>query len=276
MTEQATQWTRETPWRQGSVLRADTATTFGLVNPEDSQNTCVVVISHDCDLANDNLRAEPQVEVIVGRVVAKEDNNFLHGKVARKLHLPMLLDGRSTFIELAAPAKTTLPKMALAAHAPNASFSIDAKNLSVLRAWLGARYRRSVFADEFNNRMKSTRLAEKLTSLARQYGEVVSVVGFTVDGGKIVERDAEDSYELKVTFIHIPGDDAEATLDRMDELVKKFQDAAAECLKDGKQIRLKSCVAISEDDLRVSRARQLSEWDLEYLSMRDEKQVPRP
>lgn len=87
MTQQATQWTRETPWRQGSVLRVETANAFGLVNPDDSQNTCVVVITHDCDLANHNLKAEPSVEVIVGRVLAKEDKSFMHGKNARRIHV---------------------------------------------------------------------------------------------------------------------------------------------------------------------------------------------
>jgi hypothetical protein len=34
------------------------------------------VVSHDCDLANADLNAEPDVVVIVGRVVTAADGNF--------------------------------------------------------------------------------------------------------------------------------------------------------------------------------------------------------
>jgi hypothetical protein len=275
MTQQATQWTRETSWRQSSALRAETAKQFGLQHSDSPDETCVVVITHDCDLANDNLTAEPSVEVIIGKVVSKADNNLMHGKVARRLHIRGCKNGKETFIELAAVAKALIQKADLAGHMPDDSFVVDGQNLSILRSWLAARYRRSVFADEFNDRMKATGLAEKLTSLGKQYGDLVTMVGLTVDGGTLTERKKDDPYKLSVVFVHLPGDDAEVTADRMEELVKKFQDSATDCLKDGGQLILKGCVAVSEDDLRVSRQRLLSEWDLEYLSMRDEKQAQR-
>ena len=57
-----THWTRGTGWRQGSVLTRDAVDEFDLGLPEDRGRVRVVVISHDCDLAND-VTKEPFVEV---------------------------------------------------------------------------------------------------------------------------------------------------------------------------------------------------------------------
>jgi hypothetical protein len=52
-------WSRNTSWRQGSVLAPKYFQVVGLTaTPE---NTLAIVISHDCDIANDNLEAEPRV-----------------------------------------------------------------------------------------------------------------------------------------------------------------------------------------------------------------------
>ena len=60
-------WTRETPWRQGAILPSDAVQALGLQGKGSTDHAlCVMVISHDCDLANDNLDQEPNVEVIVG------------------------------------------------------------------------------------------------------------------------------------------------------------------------------------------------------------------
>ena len=50
-------WTRYTSWRQGHVLPAEAVRILGISNSDALENTCVVVIGHDCDLANDDLEA---------------------------------------------------------------------------------------------------------------------------------------------------------------------------------------------------------------------------
>lgn len=44
---------RDTEWRQGSLLTGEAAIALGLVDDSDLERLCVV-ISHDCDLGNDN------------------------------------------------------------------------------------------------------------------------------------------------------------------------------------------------------------------------------
>jgi hypothetical protein len=69
-------WNRLTPWRQGSLLTTEAAGAFALRSKEDSARTAVMVISHDCDLAQ-SPEAEPSVELIVGRFIDESDGNFM-------------------------------------------------------------------------------------------------------------------------------------------------------------------------------------------------------
>lgn len=82
-------WTRLTPWRQGSVVPSEAAVNLQLVKPEEAEAAVVIVISHDCDLANDNLETEPYVEVIIGRRIDKTNGNCTAAKSARILHLEL-------------------------------------------------------------------------------------------------------------------------------------------------------------------------------------------
>ena len=128
------QWSRETPWRQGHVLCEEALTALDLRHAVDAGATCTVVISHDCDLANADLNAEPDVEVIVGRVVTAADGNFSWGKAPRKLHLPMQRDGNTVTVELVATGKRLVPKGALAKFKPDPAFALDGKGLDVCAA----------------------------------------------------------------------------------------------------------------------------------------------
>lgn len=96
----AATWTRDTPWRQGHLFTPEAALAFGFSHPESPDSTCVVVISHDCDLANEAMSIEPDVEVIVGRLVQKGDGNYFWAKAPRTLHIDALHNGSEEIIEL--------------------------------------------------------------------------------------------------------------------------------------------------------------------------------
>ena len=74
---------RETEWRQGNLLTEDTAHALGLLEAPDSFSS-VVVISHDCDLANDT---EELVEVIVGSRVDEPNRMLTNARNPRRIHL---------------------------------------------------------------------------------------------------------------------------------------------------------------------------------------------
>lgn len=55
----AAEWNRGAPWRQGHVVPSEAIGAFGLSTGGSPEECCAVVISHDCDLVNDDLEAEP-------------------------------------------------------------------------------------------------------------------------------------------------------------------------------------------------------------------------
>lgn len=270
-------WSRDTSWRQGSVLPEAAAQHFGLSNAVDAAATCVVVISHDCDLANSNLDAEPEVEVLVGRLVPNENGNFTWGKAPRTLHYAVTRDGVPAFIELVNTSKRPILKSALVKFDRDPSYSLDGKALAVLRSWLGSRYNRAAFPDSFVNRMKELKVDTKLAKALEKQGELVSFVYFDVDSGKNVERGKDDPYQLSVILVFAPGRDAGISAEAADELAGKVErDIQTRLQGHSTEIVLKSCFAISEDDLTVSRARLLTQWRLEYMTLKADDEQPSP
>lgn len=261
------QWTRATPWRQGHVLDADATKVLGLSNSKDAAATTVIVVSHDCDLANDDLNVEPNVEVIVGRLVASPaDGNFTWGKSPRTLHITMERDGVPVTVELVSTNKQQVSKQDLAQVDPEMAFSLDGKGLGVLRSWLGARYNRSAFPDAFVKRMETTKLDEKLAKALKPHGELISFVNFDIDSGKNIERQENDPYELSIVLVYPPGDDPDVAAEEADKAAEAIKKICEERLKAKTDIVLKRCIAISEDDIPISQARVLMQWSLEYMT----------
>lgn len=273
MPEQRPQWTRDTNWRQGHVLPQAAVAHFGLTNAADPDSTCALVITHDCDLANESLAAEPYVEVIVGRTVAAANGNFSWGKAPRTLHFPVQREGAPATVELVATEKVTLHKAELASFEPDPRFSLDGQTLAVLRSWLSARYNRAAFADAFVTRMKETKADVKLVKALEDHGKNVSFTYFDVDNGQCVERAEGAPYSLKVVLVFNPGDDPDAAADAAEEAAAAVEKALRGRLPEGgTSIRLDACFAISEDDISVSQARVLNHWRLEYMTHRAEEE----
>jgi hypothetical protein len=106
-------WSRDTPWHQGRVLCLGALQEMQLLHPISPQCTCAIVISHDCDVVNPDLKIEPEVEIIIGRYVDKQDGNYSCAKAPRTLHLEILHQGASKVLELKATAKRQISKTAL-------------------------------------------------------------------------------------------------------------------------------------------------------------------
>ena len=272
-------WTRDTPWRQGHLLTTEAALALGLSHPESPDSTCVVVISHDCDLANDALHIEPDVEVIIGRRVQKGDGNYFWAKAPRTLNIDALHGGAAAVIELVATTKRTIPKQILAAFTPDTAYALPGKSLSALRTWLGIRYNRAAFPDPFVNRLSEFKVDKRLAKIIEPVGNLLSAVYFDVDGGNEVDRSDGSPYELKIVLAYPPGDDPEQAAEDVEKIeisiTALFEDKHFD-QSSGKWngIALKQCMSISEDDLPVSKARLLTQWRLEYMTIKaDEDQV---
>lgn len=271
------EWNRETPWRQGYLLRIDAIDALGLRQTTSPDQTVVVVATHDCDLAQDP-QFEPTVEVVVGSMVAK-DGNCTHAKNARRLHIEFAGDA-AFWAEFEAAAKVTVDKVKLNQFLPRSDARLGSDDYSVFQIWLASRYRRSAFADEFERRLtKETKLAERIAKAVKPHGELIIGIFFDVDEGAEVTRDGpEDTYQLDITILHQADPDfvaaENAARAAADAIEKAFKEKLFDPSKKWQHIELRSCEPISESVLTYQMFKQLKRWRLEHLSLAADPQQP--
>ena len=225
------------------------------------------------------MQIEPNVEVIIGRHVQKGDGNYFWAKAPRTLHIDMSHNGSEAVIELVATAKRSISKQELATFTPNTSYALSGKSLSALRSWLSVRYNRAAFPDPFVTRLSEFKVDKRLAKIIEPVGNLLSAVYFVVDGGQENDRSDGSPYELDIVLLYPPGDDPEQTADEVKNIEMAVTNLFAEKHFDqgtGKWngITLKQCMSISEDDLTVIKARLLTQWRLEYMTIKaDEDQL---
>jgi hypothetical protein len=274
MTTSAPPWPRETPWRQGAVIQSADASRLELLHSASPHDTCVIVVSHDCDIANSDLAIEPNMEVIVGRIVGAASGDFTHGKSPRTLHWVVSRDGAPATIELVATAKRQIEKVGLVRCEPDPRFTIDPSQLYILRSWLSLRYKRAAFPDEFERRLKLRKVDKNLHKLLKRVGHPISDIYFTLDGGNDIDHRDGSAYQLGIVLTFPSGDEPEKAMNQADsvsvDVEKLFTDNYFD--SDGQSwqdIQLIGCMAISEDDITVAKAKLMSRRSLEYLSLQD-------
>jgi hypothetical protein len=271
------EWNRDTPWRQGLLLDSNAIGNLELAHPASPDQTLVVVASHDCDLAQAP-EGEPIVEVVVGRFLTDKDGNCTHAKNARKLHIEFA--GATNFwAEFEATSKVPIDKLRLNDFAPRKDAVMLPENLAVFQMWLASRYRRSAFPDEFEHRLKDTKLAEKITKIVKPHGELIVGVFFEVDGGIEVARNgADDTYTLDITIMHAAEPDFNAAEQVATVAVKDIELAFKQKLfqptKKWQHIELRFCEAVSETVLTYQAFKQMKRWRLEHISLGAVPQQP--
>ena len=241
----------------------------------------VVIISHDCDLTSDDLDAEPAAEVIVGRTVAAADGNYTHAKAPRTLHWSINRSGAECLVELVATCKILVPKSLLARFSPDPDFTLLPRSLLTLRRWLGARYNRGAFPDEFVNRMKAADLSSRLSKHLEPSQALISVVYIDLKGNEQRELPAWEVYAFNIVLVFVPGCEPLDAQDQAEELADTLADKLAKRLATKEKLaatglRLGSCIAVSEEELTLSQARVFQQWQLEHLSLREGPGEPLP
>lgn len=270
------EWSRETPWRQGHVLTDDTVDKFALRDAQAPESTVAVVISHDCDLAAPPDK-EPEVEVIVGRLIEKADGNFTHAKTPRVLHIEFATAEGGKFVELAATRKARISKGDFADHVPRPEFSLGPAQQSVLQRWLGARYRRAAFPDTCEKRLDKSGADRRLSKILKPVGEHIRGIFFDVDGGNEIQREEpEDTYALAIVLVYTSqphSDESEAAALKVKEQIEcAFKELFFNKNKSWRDIELLECMVMSDEALTYAQSVMLKQWRLEHLSLREEPQ----
>jgi hypothetical protein len=128
------QWLHDNPWRQGHVLTDDTTKALGIAHPSSPDDTVAIVVSHDCDLAQD-ICAEPICEVILGRKINAQDGNASNAKSVRRLHITCSDGATNSIIELEISNRRSINKADLAGRLPADSTKLTVHEKSLLQVW---------------------------------------------------------------------------------------------------------------------------------------------
>jgi hypothetical protein len=267
-------WGRDTPWRQGHVLPDDAAEAVGVLT-EAPTGAVAIVVSHDCDLAQDP-SVEPRVEVIVGRRITTANGNFTYAKNARRLHLTFSGGAEHLTAELEASRKSPVAKDQLAEYEPIETVRLTPIEHNILQRWLAARYRRSAFPDEFDRRLERTGVRDRLSNILKSAGALIAAIYFDVDQGEEISRTgSDDPYTLAIYLLFSTETDPEAA-ERAAETAKTairkaFRDR---CLSKEtgtwRDIELIECDAISDQAMTVQQAESLKRWLADHISLRTE------
>ncbi|HEC2599982.1 TPA: hypothetical protein R2K70_004531 [Raoultella ornithinolytica] len=267
-----TEWQRITSWRQGHLLDSDVASELGFIHSEGPERTLVIVISQDCDIAQDP-GVEPKIEIIIGRLIGDDvdKGNNTNAKNARKLCLSFQQEQGIIWGEFLATAKTAIDKLTLNKFAPRVGIHLTFENLTILQTWLASRYRRSAFADEFERRLKGVDLDKKISKIAKPYGELILGILFDVDeGAEIVHAGLDDPYTLDIMILHRSGPDFEQAEEAAKDVAKKIKEAFEDKFLADHQwrnIELRFCEPVSESVAPYQTVRQYKKWNLDSLSL---------
>jgi hypothetical protein len=264
-------WSRNTLWRQGSVLSNENFTAACLTNPNNFD--LAIAISHDCDIANDKITngmyVEPVVEFVFARIIEKQDGNNTYGKNPRILHLGCIHEGKSIVIELVALGKRILQKDVLTAFEPDESYDLYSSR-QILQSWLAARYRRHALPNSLVERLR-----DFLTYVDKQGKQhSAGILSFRVKYEPKDELTSDEPYEfwLNIIYSNDNSDYASIVEEMASDLKQKFSDKVLKT-NIGK-VDLRQCEAFSESEFTVRRMRETEEYRLEYLSYRTDPPEP--
>ncbi len=267
------EWTRSTPWRQGSILDQVTLDALRAQSPAVPDADIGIVITHDCDIAA-SITTEPVIEIVPGRFVEEENGSFTHSKDPRTLHLT--IQERTTtaqrVVELKAPGKCPLPKEQLADSVPSTQFALAAKELTILRRWLAARYRRHAFPDTFEEAFD--KVEGKFRDILKGSSNHLRAVLFDLDEDSRATTESGGPYyrlDIYLIYTNQPNHDAShnAAQTAKVKIEKAFRDKYRPA-GEWQQIELTSCEVMSDNALPYALYLNLVEWRAEGLSLRSD------
>lgn len=259
----ADEWTRATPWAQGGLVSQDDMEALGLA---EAGSCWGVVISHDCDLANDNLDIEPAVELIVAQLASRPDGNCQHAKNARKLHIAWEVrdEVEPLWLELLATRKCSVDKRRLIALHPVPDVTLTAADQRILQSWLAARYRRQALPDSLGARLEH--VVKRLEK--RSKSEAATVVGYWISFSPAIELAPAEPYELNINIVYSIDEPAaeEAAVAVVNDITERFSELVQKAGAGG--VMLGECQAYSEEEFTLHDIRHNIELRFDYISNR--------
>lgn len=264
-------WTRDTKWRQGSVV-PEGAIPIEAAGSSSAAANVLVVISHDCDLAEDDLEAEPFVELMRAEPVTAAEPHNTHAKSPNTLDLEIVFEGETQALRLRAYHKLSVLKKDLACVRPDSRYSMDEKARSILQRWLAARYRRAALPDALHGHLSAIR--RTLQEIGKKSPH--AILGFYIGHEPDEElTNPEEPYEVWITVVfdhtvvgaeHVAVEAAQRIAARLE---RKFKTEIG-----WRSIELRSCEGCSDLLFSLYDAQTLKLYRLEHISLKHAAKAP--
>jgi hypothetical protein len=271
------QWTRNTKWRQGSILPPGAAAlALGLVGEDDNDEPIFIVASHDCDVACANLALEPEVEFVRGRVVASIVGELTKAKNVRLLHLEFNTAAGPKCVEFNTGLRIRVPKDRLADFSPAEDWElVSSKGQASFRWWLAARYFRSSFSDTFDARLSKSKIDRKIDQALSPCSKDVYGIFFLVDDGAESSLPENISHVLRSVIVYASETISDEDITKIKAAAEKIERAFKKEFYDSvthvwSGIELMSCDVVSDEVFSWANARVFKQWRLEFRSFADD------
>lgn len=253
-------------WRQGSILPKPLIAKLrdqGTLPTDWSDETVLIVVSHDCDVTNVSFTAEPFVELIAAHAIYSSDRkgHMQWGKNPRRYQFTSGIGGHESHYELSVHDKLTIPRTRLVDYQPDADRVLGTEDVRSICAWIAKRYTRAAFPDAFNERTRKA--INDLRKSFKANGHLLTGIYILVQDD---ELDADDPYEVTVWATmrenRFANHDERAEAQK---LVNEIESALASC----KGIDIIATELRAESEVSLSDLRLLKRWDFDDLSLRD-------
>lgn len=212
-----------------------------------------VVLTQDCDIVQPS-SIEPFVEFIVGKQIACENGNYLNNHNPRLLQIK---EGECCF-EFSVHNRFFIKKENLVEiDIEKNKICLSPDNKRLLRSWMGRRYTRAAFPDNFNERAKkSFQIAKK------EISRDVNYVYFEVADREI--DSLEEPYDLNIIIVVDSG----LTKEKMQNIQDAYEDAFN---VEG----IKACSRVfTKDEVTLADLEKFQRWDKDCVSL--SKKQPGP
>ena len=244
---------RQKGWRQGAILE-DVAR----IAPSDTSDALGILLSHDCDIVQQSLEKEPNVEILIAVPTPGLDGNYTRGKNTRCYHFGF--DGKS--YEIRAVDRIIVPRQFLIDSEPSPS-QLPVDEVNGIVHWFAQRYERPAFPDNFNKRL-SRKTRQVIERVLKESGHLVSGVYIACPSEELPDNEPYD-ITLHVVMAVKDYEDIEKA-GQCEDMAQQILDAVSE-QSQGIRIVNAEDMCISEKELSLHDLHTIKRFvSFDYLS----------
>lgn len=244
---------RAAGWQQGSLLDL-TAGALARVN-WDIPPGVYVLATHDCDVVQWDFGKEPYIEIIPVHLAETLDGNYTFGANPRRLQFRR---PDSVVLDIDLIRRVTVTRKGISSLTPSGVLTSVEKR--VFASWLGARYSRSAFPDEFNRRVE---FAHKPNSkILKSIGRHITAIYLATQPTELEEG---LDYDLELLVSMTDGNFQDAAIwATVSEGIESFVENLQSCIG----VRVAKHQLQSENNIPISILRHYGRWDYDSYTFR--------